>query len=476
MKQLGLMILGIFCIFLLNGCSDFLEEKSQDEVIPKTVEDYNELLLNYMGYTDIWSVLYVLSDETGIGEKLLRSDTDKDDYRAVEIKGVFTWQPDMWETESVGVNSAYEDTYKLIMGVNAVLDGIDEATGEQKTRDRIKAEALGMRGFYYFFLVNLYGEPYNYNKDALGVPLKLTAALEENGIARATVGEIYEQIVNDLEASSKLFSNLPKQRGDYRINGTTVDILLSRVYLFMERYDETIAAADKAIQSAEGLTDYTALPGDTEFFMPTYDHSEVEWVYGAVSLESGMHVFAPARELMTYFEGKEDRREIFWFENNTKDEVQINKIAYSYQSVPNNTIRVSEAYLNRAEAYVLSGQANKNTLALADLNELRRHRIVGYEDVTIADETELLAEIREERYVELCYEGHRWFDLRRYGMPSISHDYKARSSLPWVTYTLREKDPLYTLPFPTTVFKNNIQLKQNPSAREPERTGEIKSN
>lgn len=39
MKQLGLMILGIFCIFLLNGCSDFLEEKSQDEVIPKTVED-----------------------------------------------------------------------------------------------------------------------------------------------------------------------------------------------------------------------------------------------------------------------------------------------------------------------------------------------------------------------------------------------------------------------------------------------------
>ena len=460
MKQLGLMILGIFCIFLLNGCSDFLEEKSQDEVIPKTVEDYNELLLNYMGYTDIWSVLYVLSDETGIGEKLLRSDTDKDDYRAVEIKGVFTWQPDMWETESVGVNSAYEDTYKLIMGVNAVLDGIDEATGDQKTRDRIKAEALGMRGFYYFFLVNLYGEPYNYNKDALGVPLKLTAALEENGIARATVGEIYEQIVNDLEASSKLFSNLPKQRGDYRINGTTVDILLSRVYLFMERYDETIAAADKAIQSAEGLTDYTALPGDTEFFMPTYDHSEVEWVYGAVSLESGMHVFAPARELMTYFEGKEDRREIFWFENNTKDEVQINKIAYSYQSVPNNTIRVSEAYLNRAEAYVLSGQANKNTLALADLNELRRHRIVGYEDVTIADETELLAEIREERYVELCYEGHRWFDLRRYGMPSISHDYKARSSLPWVTYTLREKDPLYTLPFPTTVFKNNIQLKQ----------------
>ena len=45
--------------------------------------------------------------------------------------------------------------------------------------------------------------------------------------------------------------------------------------------------------------------------MPTYDHSEVEWVYGAVKFGTwGMHVFAPAKELMAYFEGKEDRREI----------------------------------------------------------------------------------------------------------------------------------------------------------------------
>ena len=67
--------------------------------------------------------------------------------------------------------------------------------------------------------------------------------------------------------------------------------------------------------------------------------------------------------------------------------------------------------------------------------------------LSLRTETELLAEIRKERYVELCYEGHRWFDLRRYGMPSISHDYKARPNLSWVTYTLREKDPLYRCHF-----------------------------
>ena len=50
--------------------------------------------------------------------------------------------------------------------------------------------------------------------------------------------------------------------------------------------------------------------------------------------------------------------------------------------------------------------------ALADLNELRRHRIVGYTDETST--TGLLEKIRQERRLELCYEFHRWFDLRRY--------------------------------------------------------------
>ena len=75
--------------------------------------------------------------------------------------------------------------------------------------------------------------------------------------------------------------------------------------------------------------------------------------------------------------------------------------------------------MNRAEAYVLWD--NKVTEALKDLNELRRNRIEGYSDVSISDPVLLLEEIRKERRLELAREGHRWLDLRRYGMPSISH-------------------------------------------------------
>ena len=69
----------------------------------------------------------------------------------------------MWERE-LKVTDLYENVYSQLKGVNATLDGIDEASGSDVEREYVKAEAYGLRGFYYYLLVNLYGEPYNYNK------------------------------------------------------------------------------------------------------------------------------------------------------------------------------------------------------------------------------------------------------------------------------------------------------------------------
>ena len=82
----------------------------------------------------------------------------------------------------------------------------------------------------------------------------------------------------------------------------------------------------------------------------------------------------------------------------------------------------------------------------------------------------LLNEIRVERRLELCFDGHRWFDLRRYGMPMITHYFKTKSTDQWEIYTLKEKDPVYTLPIPVLMLENNTALQQNPSANESERT------
>lgn len=462
MKRIKLII--IVGLLVTGACSDYLEEESQDEVIVRTVTDFSELLLGSgypKSYSYMASELYLLDDDVEINESVFRGETENTSI--VKRFGHFTWQPDMWERTSL-LTETYSKMYAYLMGINATLDYIDDAIGDAEERDQVKAEALGLRGYLYYMLVNLYGEPYNYNKKALGVPLKLVSDLKENGLKRNTVEEVYNQIVTDLRASSKLFEKYPKRRGNYRINGPAVNILLSRVYLYMEQWDSAIVRSDRAIAYAEGLTDYTKITDDFAYL--SYGNQEVEWLYGAGRANYAATIqneCRPSTDLISKFHERDVRLEM-WFAADKIGIYKKNQIGPG----PVNTIRISEAYLNRAEAYVQKGEHEK---ALADLNELRRHRIRGYQGVNISNQALLLDEVRLERRLELCFDEQRWFDLRRYGMPSISHLYKSRKSDPWLKYTLTEKDPLYTIPLPRTVFVRNGKLEQNASALEPIRQG-----
>ena len=111
--------------------------------------------------------------------------------------------------------------------------------------------------------------------------------------------------------------------------------------------------------------------------------------------------------------------------------------------------------------------------AMNDLNALRAKRIEGYQEETISDVEALIEAIRTERRKELCFEGHRWFDLRRYEMPSIKHVFQNSEDSPVMEFVLEEKDPMYTLPLPASVTRENTALVQNSSAYGEERTGEI---
>lgn len=128
----------------------------------------------------------------------LSQGTTYDPYYAV-----FTWQPDMYETfEDEGYNdraiNLYLPYYEKIRGANAVLDYMSSVTGSKEDMINVEAQALALRSFFYFQLVNIFGQPYCDYKNGLGVPLKLTSEVVETLPNRATVSEVYEQIISDL--------------------------------------------------------------------------------------------------------------------------------------------------------------------------------------------------------------------------------------------------------------------------------------
>lgn len=487
-------------LMMLHGCN-FLKEESQSEMIPRTTEDFSELLIG-SGYPDNYgpdiSILEYLDDDCALMLNYSNSMTDWNtgevtvfppdfyagDQQAVTYAPYYQWQPEMCDyngyQERINDDvsqTMYYQFYQKIKGCNAVLDLIDSAIGPDDQRDRVKAEALAIRAMLYFQLVNIYGEPYNYNKEAPGVPLKLDANLSDEPIARATVAQVYEDvIVPDLEEAARLMDPLEYIEHNYRINQPSIHILLSRVYLYMDRYEDCIAEAEKAmdygIRVMNLITEYDPNNLPYPYNCLDYNNPEVLWIFGSstraenIAYKSGLNpafqaLWDPDNDVRyTMFKLKAES----WDTNNSN--FIITKPYGS--STLGQCIRTSEAVLNRMEAMALLGQDSE---ALSELNSFRATRIRNYADVSLSGEA-LLTEIRTERRKELCYEGHRWFDLRRQGMPEIRHEYRDAQGAPSVIYTLAHNDPMYTLPIPSSLLEQNRALEQNECRNMGARQGE----
>jgi starch-binding outer membrane protein, SusD/RagB family len=459
-------------LLTLSGCKKFLEEKSQSDVIPKTATDFRELLVGsgYMKAEEPANFLSFMDDdvdlfiEWGDGTTVVGSTVAKQYYP------YYTWQPKLADMDGLGnpisadpSATTYYRYYELIKGCNAVLDNINTAIGSEADKDRVKAEALAVRAMYYFRLVNLYGAPYSSNPAALSVPLKLNSGISAEYMKQSTVAEVYTQVVNDLKEASLLMDPLPITRRDFHINQPAIHILLSRVYLYMEKWDDCVAEANKVFELGGMLTNMT---GYTAGYWLTYTNPEVEWMFGGRSQAGDQTAYSPSPALLASYDANDIRRKYGFALQNGGTQL-ITKYTNVDQELVQ-CLRTGEAVLNRAEANV---QLGKLSDAMKDLNDLRRTRIIGYADESISDKNVLLNTIRDERRKEFCFEGFRWFDLRRYGMPSITHRYQRELGEAILHYTLKEKDPMYTLPFPNSLLQRNPALQQNPSGTMPDRDG-----
>lgn len=125
------------------------------------------------------------------------------------------------------------------------------------------------------------------------------------------------------------------------------------------------------------------------------------------------------------------------------------------------------------EKYI-KGDASAGAEAIRLLNDFRvkRYILAGEvsTDVTTTDANELMEIYRLERRKELCFEGQRWFDLRRYGMPQMERLWHVDGNTT-EKYVLEEGDPMYVLEIPTYLMDLNPGLVPNeslPSPRLPE--------
>lgn len=157
----------------------------------------------------------------------------------------------------------YNMAYQTINRANAVIDAIDRNLATDANiayyGKNYKGQALVLRALTYFYLLRFYAPQYNPStSQALAVPLVLKPVASPDAPARATLDEVYNQIIADLTMAAPLLpakyavGDVDKNNNSVfgNITGDAARCLLAKVYFqrgIPDEYYTAIALIDQAI-------------------------------------------------------------------------------------------------------------------------------------------------------------------------------------------------------------------------------------
>lgn len=413
MRNLKLITLVLF-IAAIWGCDSLLNTEPKQSIssdVALTTSDNVELVLvgAYNALSD--------GDAYG-GYALILPDllANSDD---IDWDGTYTGMRNIWLKQQTVNNGFIEDTwldfYDVINISNNVLSALDVVDADIK--GRVEGEARFLRGTAYFELVRLYAKPWNQGDPSqnMGVPLVLLpdSKLEETkNLPRASVSEVYAQIISDLEAAKNL---LPPSNGVFATNFAAAG-MLSRVYLQQQNYQKAAEAANFVIENgpfklveeyedAFNLTGSVSTEAVFAIRVTSQDGTNVLWAHYASALTYGARGDVTlTQSFRDLYEPGDERATI----NYTDQEgVRTGKYINQYANIA--IIRLAEMYLSRAESNYRLGAGSyvgPNSPA-EDLNIVRdRVELNAIVSPTLQD-------ILDERFVELAFEGVWLHDLKR---------------------------------------------------------------
>ena len=366
-------------------------------------------------------------------------------------------------TNSISISSSiirdgfYSHAYKYIYHTNACLEGL---SGSSNIPTDILAQLTGemkfMRAFYYFYLVNLFGD----------VPLVTQTDFELNtSIPRAPAADIYKQIVRDLDEAINVLQPAYPTVGKVRPNKWAATTLLSRAYLYLGNWTKAEELATAVISSnAYSLVtnlDSVFLNNNREAIwqlqmsLPTFVQEAQIFI---PTTATGKPALTFTLQLLNSFDAG-DKRRTSWVKTSTASGGPY-YYPFKYKTRSSSTVtanateqitflRLAEPYLIRAEA-----RAQQNNLqgSISDINTIRQR--AGLTPLANSlSQASVLNAVAAERRIEFMAElGHRWFDLKRTG--------KANNVLPAVKANWQPTDTLY--PIPNAERLLNPKLTQNP--------------
>ena len=247
MKKIYLMAIAVLFAVGLTSCDDFLDSKNYtgatNENYPATPGDLNKELaalygvMNQMSTSPLetpWFVNYIMSDDAnGAG--------GTGDVESHAVGHLMANKETMYD-------NAWKNIYVGISRASAVIYGVDafDWTGQEAARNQMLGEAYFMRGLFYLWGVQFWGD----------IPAYWAVAAPDPCPQLSAENEIMPHILADFTSAANLMSHGATTRGDGHATKGAAEGMLARAYMFYEGFYKKageLASASLADVSFEGF-------------------------------------------------------------------------------------------------------------------------------------------------------------------------------------------------------------------------------
>lgn len=462
----------LFMTLLVASCNDFLDREPISDLAEdnffKTGADAESALV--AAYDALQSEYYIFDRFTNgdvISDNCYAGGDNPNNFQLDE----FTTTP-----SNANVERDWAYLYEGISRASAVLDNVPDIEATDLTAARkteMLAEASFLRAYHYFQLVNLWGE----------VPLVLEKVNSTDPEvvfqSKVSVQEVYNAMIVDLRFAAE---NLPLTyaQQEQRATKGAAHAMLAKIYAHQPNPDWAMVKAHALEVINSGV--YQLLPSFDNLWKPTNENTpesifEIQFIGGTNEANWGPQLWlppsltndgwrkfnTPSKDLIAAFDTENDdirKGASILFEGGLPwqdPDFPNGNVPFPYKqreangwSSANNYIllRLADIILLLAEA---ENELGNTGVAAIELNKIRTR--VELPNTTATSQDDLRAAIYNERRLELAFEGHRWFDLKRTGM--------AVATLNTLGRNYNVEDFKLWWPIPQSELDRNPNLTQN---------------
>ncbi|MBT28193.1 MAG: RagB/SusD family nutrient uptake outer membrane protein [Thalassobius sp.] len=398
--------LGIF-----SSCSeDFLEPSlEQAATTDAGLSTYEDVLAVNYGTYDI------MNDYQYYGrEYIVYGSVRSDDAFSTGNSGRFYSQGNFNLTSANTDADDWAHPYQAIANANLVINADLE---DDADINHVVGQAYAIRALAHMDLLRLFGQ--QYVNGTLGIPYITENVTGVSYPARNTVDEVWQYAEEDLNTALSLMSEDLNTSTPIELTTWGVYGILSRLYLFSEDYDKLIEVSETIINSgefsiiSEGNVESSWASGDVtenslfELNITSQDASTYNNI-GYIYQETSYGDVEVTEDLYNIYEDSDVRKSLLALTVDGTDTTyrMVGKYPTLLGTDNIKVIRYEEIILNYVEALYATGNTSQ---ALQYLNMIPENR--GASTYTEVTEDNILLERRK----ELAMEGHRFFDLMRYG-------------------------------------------------------------